>query len=774
MTQPDPMNNTIRCPLRARLRMALLALLLVSAGCGAETLNVGDPDAGSTGSTSADGGATSSTDATSGDATTTPSNFTPRDLTAVSDFREVGYVARARPKALELSADGGTLYVALEGNLIDPGREVLALDPQTGTIRQRIEVGAAPQGMALSPDGSRLYVACQFTDALAVIDTTSQSVVGWIPVSFYAQDVAVSANGRSLYVTNRWLDALEVVALSEANGASGAVTAQIPVGTNPRDVVVTEGGLVFVGNLSATSVSVVDPEQGVEVERVHTNSPVNGLAVGDGFVFVATLGVGDGHPKTAGLRDGARYRGDSTASLGFADINNDLVVLNDLTGGLLYRYTSDTAEVSHEDAEGDYAPGQMIVEGALPEQVVVRGSELFVSMSASDQVQRLAINPTTGALTPIRAYDTGINPFEIAVSANGQVIYSADRLGDTVSRIDVVANTRTEFYVGPANVQPYPANEYEVGEMLFHSARFSSEALPSSVFPEGDKSGDKSCNHCHREALTDGKVWTVGPDAIVPLGGERMPPAARNIRDTLPLFWEGVQSERDFDLETNEFSPLDDFEGATEQALEASRDRFFVAQVGLTFDQVARQRIGSFLMGRPRLLPNPNAQYPTPEQAASIERGRQLFLSSEVKCGTCHPDAAPDLPFTTNETIEPVISLSPLDNGYLVQPFEIDGTFNIPSLRGVWDRPRVYFHDGRAKSIRSAILGPGHPALVTGEDGCHLLADEESRFLGGVFRPVYNGQGCNEVDGLGNTHGTTTQLTSAQVDDLIQFVLSIE
>ena len=50
MTQPDPMNNTIRCPLRARLRMALLALLLVSAGCGAETLNVGDPDAGSTGS----------------------------------------------------------------------------------------------------------------------------------------------------------------------------------------------------------------------------------------------------------------------------------------------------------------------------------------------------------------------------------------------------------------------------------------------------------------------------------------------------------------------------------------------------------------------------------------------------------------------------------------------------------------------------------------------------------------------------------------------------
>ena len=140
----------------------------------------------------------------------------------------------------------------------------------------------------------------------------------------------------------------------------------------------------------------------------------------------------------------------------------------------------------------------------------------------------------------------------------------------------------------------------------------------------------------------------------------------------------------------------------------------------------------------------------------------------------CHPDAAPDLPFTTNDTISPVITPSPLDNGYLVQPFEVDGDFNIPSLRGVWDRPRVYFHDGRSKSIRSAILGPNHPALVPGADGCHLLSDEESQFVGGIFRPVYNGRGCNEVSGQADTHGTTSGLTTSQVDDLLMFVLSIE
>ena len=48
----------------------------------------------------------------------------------------------------------------------------------------------------------------------------------------------------------------------------------------------------------------------------------------------------------------------------------------DLEGGKLaarHRYTSDTAEVSHHDAVGDYAPSEMIVYGALPEQMVVRG-----------------------------------------------------------------------------------------------------------------------------------------------------------------------------------------------------------------------------------------------------------------------------------------------------------------------------------------------------------------------------------------------------------------
>ena len=710
-----------------------------------------------------------------------------RDLKPVATFHEADYVKRSRPKHVELTLDGKVLFVALEGNLIDPGNQVLALDSSTGKVLARIEVGSSPQGMALSRDGKQLYVANQFSDYLTVIDVAKRVVSGSISVTFYGQDIAVSEDGRSLYLTNRWLDAVEVVALDEANGTEGKVKLAIPVPehANPRNVVVGPGGLLYVGNVSATSVSVVDPVAGKEIDRLYTNSPINGVTTDGRFVFAATLGRGDGHGKEGGVdpdHGSTAYRGDSTASKGFSDINNDVMVIGlgaDKKAKPLFRYTSDTAEVSVRDAKGDFTPDEMIVQGALPEQAVVKNGKLYVTMSSSDQVQIFDIDEGTGALTSTGVVDTGINPFELAVSADGKTIFTGDRLGETVSRIDVATNKRTAWNVG-VTAKPYPSNEYETGEMLFHSARFSSEALPSSVFPNGTKAGDKSCNHCHRETLTDGKVWTVGINKVVPLGGERMPPAARNIRDTIPLFWEGVQMKEDFDLESNEFAPADDFgcDVATTDANPescAARDAFFMKQVGHTFREVGRHLLGEFLVGRPRLMPNPNHQFPSVEARDAIARGKALFFSTGVGCFKCHPsvDVDPTKPFTINQTIDQVISQTPFDSAIKFKTREL-GTFNVPSLRGAWERPAVFFHDGRAKSVRSAILGPDHPALQKGRDGCQHLADDTDQFIGGLPRPVKNGRGCNEVGGMTDIHGTTSQLSSSQVDDLVKFVLQIE
>ncbi len=830
---------------------------------------------------------------------------------AMPDSRvEPGYVQRSRPKGLALSADETKLFVGQEGDLVNPAHQIRVLNTQTGQEITRITLGSAPQYVLLSPDGSKLYVTNRFSNYLSVVDTGTLTEVGKISVSYYSEKMALSRDGRSLYVTNRWLGAVEVVQLDAPNAASGKVSQTIKAWKNPRDLVVGPDDLIYVGNLGGTSVSMLDPVAGKEVDRLWTNSPINALAADANYVFVGTLGRGDGHPKANGthqhnptnaayvcavpgpdpncIQDGniafkptpVTYRGDTTAGVGFVDINNDLMVLtgnNATTKSMqqVFRYTSDTAQATQQDfpfygcdRQGqnctkplDYAPDELIVVGAMPEQIAIRGSRLYVTMSASDQMvmydiaqqamnasaaeadrskvlTRVKVAGVTGPSAAEQVCDTGKNPFGIVVTKDGNTVFTADRLSDTISKIDTTTCQRTEFALATAT-PTYPANEYEQGEMVFHSSKWSSEALPNPVYPTGAKAGDKTCNACHREAYTDGKLWTVGVSrGVVFLGGERLPPRASNIGDTDPLFWEGVQHPRDFDLEGNEFTLPTEFAscatvseldgeqiGTVEDAAGdatvptacAARDQFITSQFGpgYTFNTVARHFIGSFLTGRQRVLPNPDAQDPTPEQEAQITRGRQLFFTGEsdggASCFFCHPGGGTGNPFTANLNLQRVISESGLDNGKpvakLTGSVKIDGRFNIPSIRYLFDRPMVLLHDGRAKSIKSAILGPDHPALVAGEDGCLNVGEGTDQFnqdptrgVVGLPRPVFNGKGCNEVQEITqlpaseqlfgpqsllpqfqatplrnfDTHGTTSNLSPAQIDDLVAFVRSIE
>jgi len=75
---------------------------------------------------------------------------------------------------------------------------------------------------------------------------------------------------------------------------------------------------------------------------------------------------------------------------------------------------------------------------------------------------------------------------------------------------------------------------------------------------------------------------------------------------------------------------------------------------------------------------------------------------------------------------------------------------NVPSLRGVWTQANL-LHNGLARSIREAILAPGHPALEPGEQGFAIDAERA-------------------ID----THGATQALRPAEVAALVRYVSSIE
>jgi mono/diheme cytochrome c family protein len=102
-----------------------------------------------------------------------------------------------------------------------------------------------------------------------------------------------------------------------------------------------------------------------------------------------------------------------------------------------------------------------------------------------------------------------------------------------------------------------------------------------------------------------------------------------------------------------------------------------------------------------------------PADASAASRGLALFASPGVGCTSCHN--GPKL--TNNQTLN----------------VGLGGMFQVPSLIGVgWRAP--YLHDGRALQ----------------------LVDR--------FNPLIGG---------GDRHGRTTQLTTAEIDDLVQYLQTL-
>lgn len=113
--------------------------------------------------------------------------------------------------------------VLSEGNLSIPSS---AESKSTGPSKVR---GNQPADIVLSPDGTRLYVACQGSDNVFVIDTTSNLIIDVIDLSEIAgpygampNSLAITPDGRKVYVANIIADNIAVIATT-TNRITGSV-----------------------------------------------------------------------------------------------------------------------------------------------------------------------------------------------------------------------------------------------------------------------------------------------------------------------------------------------------------------------------------------------------------------------------------------------------------------------------------------------------------------------------------------------------------------------
>lgn len=121
-----------------------------------------------------------------------------------------GVIGGASPSGI--AASNSNVYVSLAHDdaicVISPdGKRVetqIALSPFTGPEfvdrEGRPLRGIAPQGLALG--GGRLYAAESGIDAVAVIDTATNQVLGHIPAGWYPAAVALSPDDQQLYILN--------------------------------------------------------------------------------------------------------------------------------------------------------------------------------------------------------------------------------------------------------------------------------------------------------------------------------------------------------------------------------------------------------------------------------------------------------------------------------------------------------------------------------------------------------------------------------------------
>ena len=105
-------------------------------------------------------------------------------------------------------------------------------------------------------------------------------------------------------------------------------------------------------------------------------------------------------------------------------------------------------------------------------------------------------------------------------------------------------------------------------------------------------------------------------------------------------------------------------------------------------------------------------------------------------------------------------------------------------MRGLWDRPPLFLHNGAARTLREVVSVPGQTSLgwfkyepLFGSYG-ERPGRREVGFNETWFVKNRNERNKTHLDTGGrigsDTHGGTSHLTAQQIDDLVNYLLSIE
>jgi len=162
------------------------------------------------------------------------------------------------PYGVAITPNGEYAYVTDFGN--PTGNEALGypepstlsvISIATNAVTPGPSVGTGVEGVAVTPNGAYAYVANSMDNTITVINTTTNTVSGTVPVG--TAPCGVAANNAYVYVTNSGANTVSVISTT-----TNAVTATVNVGNAPYGVAITpNGGYAYVTNADSNTVSVI-------------------------------------------------------------------------------------------------------------------------------------------------------------------------------------------------------------------------------------------------------------------------------------------------------------------------------------------------------------------------------------------------------------------------------------------------------------------------------------------------------------------------------------
>ena len=160
------------------------------------------------------------------------------------------------PAPIGITAPSGTGKAYTSDENAD---QLSVISKETITVINTIPVGDRPHHLMASADGKFIYVAEFNTNQIGVVDTSLDERIAGFTASTNpgarTHAVWITRNGRDLYATN----AGTANTISKLDATTGQILWEVPIGTNPSEILVTPNGkTAYVSVRNEHKIQVVD------------------------------------------------------------------------------------------------------------------------------------------------------------------------------------------------------------------------------------------------------------------------------------------------------------------------------------------------------------------------------------------------------------------------------------------------------------------------------------------------------------------------------------